>query len=301
MTKASLILLSLVAVSPGAPARAEPNSAPPADDRFRLSDLLPRPLQQNPRINLSIVTEMTKDGKAIPAPTKDRPAYYIAWDGGLVEEGDVVAGEQPPPPARLAELMCSSLAASGYQPASGRNTPTLVIHYRWGAFNHLSAIGGDDSAPDDDVVLKNLMTRAALVGGVKFSVEFMRAYNSGLLAAMNAFRLRDERTDLLATMALSDLYFIVAVAYDYDGATHGQKKPLWITKISTDSQGLAMDDALPSLVARAGNYFGHETNGSVLFHPRLFPGRVEIGEPTVKDYLDNSPPLEAKAAPAKTP
>lgn len=290
-----LTVLSLLPALPG----AESKPVPPEEERFRLSDLLPRPLQKNPRLNLSIVTEMTKEGKALPVPTKDHPAYYLAWDGGMVEEGDVVAGEKPPPTDRLAEIMRSSLASSGYLPASNKDKPSVIVHYRWGSFNHLSAISDDDESsgqPEDTGMLKNLMARAALVGGTKFAVDFMRAYNSHFTAVMENFRLRDDRSDLLTTMALSDLYFLLAVAYDYDSATHGIKKVLWITKISTDSQGLAMDETLPSLVARAGTYFGHETDGAVVFHPRLLPGHVEIGPAVVKGYGEAPPMPEAKPA-----
>jgi hypothetical protein len=280
---------------------AEANSAPPPADSFRLSDLLPRPLQKNPRLNLSIVTEMTKDGRALAVPTPEHPAYYFVSDGGLEEEGDAVAGDKPPPAEKLAEIMRSSLAASGYLPAAAGHPPTLVVHYRWGSFNHLSTIGGAVDDPEDMAVLKNLMERAALVGGMKFCVDFMRAYSSREMGTMNAFRLRDAQTDQLTTMTFSDLYFLLALAFDYDSAANGQKKLLWATKISTDSQGLAMGDTLPSLVHRAESYFGHDTNGPVLFHPRLFPGRVEIGEATVKGYLEEMPPPAEKTPPANKP
>jgi hypothetical protein len=128
------------------------------------------------------------------------------------------------------------------------------------------------------------MTRAALVGGVPFAIELMRAINNRTL---NFFRTRDERTDSLVTMAGSDLYFMIASAYEYEAASHGQMKLLWTTKLSTDSNGLAMDDTLPALVLSAKSYFGHETNGSVIFHPRLFQGHVDLGEATVTDYIEN--------------
>jgi hypothetical protein len=271
-----LVLAGLPVLVAGTP-EAKPAAAPAtksADDRFRISDLLPSSLQKNPRLNLSVVTDMTTAGKAIVPPTRDKPAYYVVMDGGLVEEGDVWAGERPPQSAKLAEVMQSSLARSGYQLAAEKNAPTLLIHYRWGVYNGLSGFG------DDELVLRNLRTRALLVGGEKFTADLMWAVANRKLGGLQTLRI-DERNDMLVSLASSNLYFLLAVAYDYAAAQRGEKKQLWSTRICTDSHGLAMDEALPALVTNAGNYFGHETKGAVLFQPRLFEGKVEVGEPTV--------------------
>src|SRR6185369_270030 len=82
MRKKILILFSLPAALAGAWAGAEPTPKASPPDRFHLSDLLPRPMQKNQRLNLSIVTELTDDGKKVAAPTKDRPAFYTVLDGG---------------------------------------------------------------------------------------------------------------------------------------------------------------------------------------------------------------------------
>jgi hypothetical protein len=262
---------------PAASAASAP--AKPASERFRLSDLLPRGLQRNPRLTLSVVTEMTPAGKAIVPPTRERPAYYLAIDGGLVEEGDVGAGERPPSKEKLTQVMQAAFVRSGYLPATDAHPPSVLIHYRWGVYNRLTGMTEEEES--EDLVLRNLRTRAMLVGGSKFAKEFMDAvtifrHTGGL----DRLRL-DARTDLLVTLATSDLYFLVAAAYDAEAGRRGEKKLLWTTRLTTDSQGLALNDTLPTLVSNAGNYFGHETNGSVIFHPRLFEGKVEVGEPTV--------------------
>ena len=308
MRKTSLIFLSVLAGPTGALLGAEPKPAAPPADKFHLSDLLPRAMQKNPRLNLSIITELTDDGRKIAAPTKERPAYYAVLDGGLVEAGDVLAGEKPPAAEKLARVMHAALAESGFQPATPAHPPTLLVHYRWGAFNHLSAIGpmsdddGDpDGTPDDDAMRKNFMARASLVGGLKFANELMHAYDWRQTGALDRFRLKEDNYDLLVTMAESDLYFLIAIAYDGDAAKQGKKKVLWTTKLSTDSHGLAMGETLPSLVANAGNFFGHETKGSVIYHPRVYEGHVEIGEATVKEYLDDAASPGTKTPPAKKP
>ena len=260
--------------------------ASPAGERFRLSDLLPTGFQKNPRLTLSIVTEMTPAGKAITPPTRDKPVYYVIMDGGFVEEGDVVAGDKPPNPAKLAQIMESSLARSGYQPASETHPPTQFIHYRWGVFNHLTGLTENEES--EPLVFRNLQARAALVGGSEFAAHLMRAVRYRHMGDMARLRL-DARMDLLATLATSDLYFLLAVAYDGEAARRGEKKVLWTTRVSTDSNGLAMNDSLPALVTNAGGYFGQDTKGSVIFHPRLFEGKVEMGDPTVVPDAPASP------------
>jgi hypothetical protein len=289
-----LLAFGAAAVAQGAGAT---ESAKPRD-HFRLSDLLPRAFQRNPQMEVSILTEMSPEGKAQTAPDVAHPAYYIGWDGGLVEAGDVVAGEQPPKKEHLAVIMQQALAASGYLPATKEHAPTVIVHYRWGSYNHLTSMPmptadtqpatGDDAAPPPDtdptddltdpMVRRNLLTRAALVGGIGFSRDLLKAADFGLI---DEFRQRDPRNEDLVEMALGDLYFVVAVAYDAASAKQGKARQLWITKISTNSQGLAMDETLPALASNGRRIFGHETNGPVLTAARLFDGKVEVGQAVV--------------------
>src|SRR5581483_9590316 len=109
------------------------------------------------------------------------------------------------------------------------------------------------------------------------------------------FRIRDSRNEDLVEMALGDLYFVVAIAYDANSARHGKAQVLWTTKVSTNSQGLAMDETLPTLATTGAQLFGHETNGPVLATPRLRQGKVEVGEPrVVKDGAGEEPPAPAR-------
>ncbi len=306
--KASPALFLILAALPPMLHGDEPLFVPPSDDSMRLSDFLPRSLQKNPRLNLSILTEVTPAGKAITPPDRNHPAYYIAVDGGMGEEGNVIAGEIPPSPDKWRKVMIASLAASGYLPASNLHPATLIIHCRYGSFNHVNSVGGtvpvSGSILDDPIALnamqldalqfRNLIYKAALVGGEKFAVDMARAMNTGTLTF---FRDRDAHTDTLVDLAFGDLYFVIASAYDYDAATHGVQKLLWRTKISTDSNGLMMDDAVPTLTSDAREYFGHPTDGPVVFHPRLISGRVILEQPVIKEYLDKMPSPDAPPAP----
>jgi hypothetical protein len=287
-------LLLLAFVVTGKLWAAAESKAPvsPPRDRFRWSDLLPRAWQQNPRLNLSVITELTAEGKKAPPASADHPVYYSLVDGGYAEGGDVVAGEKPPPADKLAELLRSALGSGGFREAESGRSPTVVVYYRWGSFNHVAPANpavseetgeGDYSLDTSDPVqMRNLSLRAALVGGPKFAKEMMDALMSH---HFEYFQEKNLHTSTLVAMTLRDLYFILAIGYDAPAASQGKKVMLWITRISTDSSGLAMDDALPALVTSARAYIGHETNGAVLFHPRVYPGKVEIGEPVVKGIV----------------
>jgi hypothetical protein len=261
-------------------------------DGFHLADLLPRSLNPNPKIGVSVMTEVSPEGKGVVPADPSHPVYYVAWDGGLVEEGDTVAGEVPPKPERLAAVMQRALAVSGYLPATPAHPPTLVIHYRWGSYNRIRPLDEEDPMREQ-AYRRNVFIRAMLVGGIDFARKLIRAADTG---TVQFFRLENDKNDELTDMAMDDLYFVVAVAFDAGAAHQGKKVRLWTTKISTSSQGLAMDETLPTLASSGRRLFGHETNGPVLTNPRLLAGKVEVGEPVVVG--DGSPPA-AKPPPSQ--
>jgi hypothetical protein len=292
----SLSLLALVLAWHGsALAAPKPQPAKPENDHFRLSDLLPRSLNPNPRVGVSVITEMTPDGKAMTPPDPAHPAYYALWDGGIVEAGDLIAGEVPPKKERLAAMMEHALGGSGYLPTTKEHPPTVVIYYRWGSYNHLTPL--DDNDPmGETAVRKNVFTRAAIVGGVDFAREMMRAENNGTI---NFFRMSGPDHDELMDMATGDLYFVVAIGFDGTAAKSGKSKRLWTTKISASSEGLAMDETLPALATSGRMLFGHETKGPVLTSPRLFGGKVEVGPTVIIDDSAKTPPRPADPQPKK--
>jgi len=274
-----LLFVALVAVGRAAdPARAKENT----EAKFTWSDLLPRAFQKNPRLNVALHTETTPAGKKLPAASAQHPVYYILLDRGMSEAGEIVAGERPPPPAKLADLMRNALAASGYQPGTREHPPTIAICYIWGSYNHLDPIDPSESVDlTDPSFLKNVRDRAMLVGGPAFSGQLLRALDQ---RNVNFFRLSDPRYDEMVDLALGDLYFVLALAFEPDPNHH--KELIWTTAICTDSSAMTMDETLPALVSLGQSHFGHETSAT-LVHPRLYGGHVEIGESVV---VPDAPP-----------
>jgi hypothetical protein len=273
---------------------------------------LPRAFQTDPHLDVMIVTELTKAGRAVPAASPEHPVYYSGEDGGLATVGDLIGGEHAPKPADLAKLMARSLRAGGFLPAVAGHPPTIYIYYRWGSFNKLSdldppsqiaAPGATNvNGPMDDLQVRNLMERAAMVGGTKFAIEWNEALEAG---TFDSWENKSARNVFLVDQATGNLYFIIATACDYQAAVSGKVSVLWQTRISTDSRGVSMDGSLPQMAVSAATYIGHETDGPVrLDRPMLKEGSVEVGEPVVvREELpsdapnpNNPPPRAAPAA-----
>lgn len=286
-------------------------AAEDAEKGWSFSDLLPRSLQRNPRIDLTVITEMTAAGRSVTPPTAEKPATYVLLDGGERTEGAVIAGERPPKPDRLVQVLQASLATNHYRPATHDRTPDLVVYYRWGSFNQidLSLFDATDGTPanpadtpySEATLIRHRVLLAGIVGGDKFALEFLRAIKANRL---ESFRLRDRKTEWLVDETLdTNRYFLIATAYDGPALAAGKRQLLWRTKMSSDSHGLAMHETIPVLVTSARDYFGKETPEPVVLSPRLKEGRVEIGTTTVKEYIDTLPAPAPKpgASPAPAP
>jgi hypothetical protein len=207
--------------------------------------------------------------------------------------------------------MTKSLSDGGYLPARAGHPPTIYIYYRWGSFNKLSDMdqvsqlaqpgANNVSGPMDDLQVRNLLERAAIVGGTKFAAEWSEALETG---TFHWFENRSLRTTFLVETASDNLYFIIATACDYDAAVKGNIVVLWQTRISTSSRGVSMDESLPQMASSAATYIGHETDGPVrLDRPAMKEGKVEVGEPVVvREELPSDAPNpnnpRPKAAPA---
>lgn len=235
--------------------------------------------------NVSVITEMTDAGRAAARTRASGPAYYIAHDGGLTEEGIPIAGERPPSFGALAGALKQALAVNGYLPADPAHPASLLIFYRWGSYNH--------EAPGfPELARVSLVERAALVGGTKFGLDVLDAMNARML---DLFRNEDSRNELLMEQATSDLYFVVASAYDLAAAQRGEGVLLWRTKTSVIARGEEMDDSVPRVVAAAAPYFGRNMTEAAWIETRSPAARVEAGPPVAMEFI--SAPLPAHFVP----
>jgi len=207
-------------------------------------------------LQMTVVAEQTAAQSPATVPSPDHPAYYVALDGGYIEEGDPIANEHPPAASAVAQALEKTLAGLGYQPANGGATPTLVFTYHWGLLNR------DSFAPRFGAAIgRNLHARLLLVTTSRQQGE-IETYilDKRLMGRTNpAFRspgiLSIRERDAL-DLANDNLYFVILSAYDYTSVDLRQPKLLWRVKMSTRSVGASMADALPTLLQGGAPFLG---------------------------------------------
>ena len=236
------------------------------------------------------ITEWTQDSLQFVAPTADRPAYVVTHSGGQHDFGQVPAGDQPPAAGILDQQVEQALGRLHYLRADASHPPSLLIVFSWGV--HCSP--GDDF---DDPGYRNLLDRAALVGGRRFADELKKILeqNETLAAAtsmepfgaqlpgmrpmsaaslfqydspIEAFRRRDLKTEYLLRQIADDCYYVVVSAFDYSSVARGKQQLLWRTKLTTTARGASMADAIPALIANGAGYLGRGMNEPELFSNR---------------------------------
>ncbi len=313
---------------PKAPAALVP-AKKPAKSEWVFS-ILPKSLQKNPRVELTVITEMTELGRKLPPASPEAPAYFVAQSSGFRALGHSVAGERTLKEAEVERLLTKALATSGYLPASlPAHPPTLIILYTWGSHSMLVEGDADNPALSGEQVARNLLDRAALVGGVKFSQDMMKLFEeasdqaslnrvpppdpSGAVPAIAPilgpdqmaflnpvyrFRQADPKNDFLVEQFTNDVYYVVASAYDYASVASKTKRLYWRTRMTVAAQGVTQDQTLPTLITSAAPFFGKDmTEPEILTKRAVRDGQVEIGTATVVD----TPPATAAELKAGKP
>lgn len=291
--------------------------------------LLSKSLQKNPNLELTVITEMTDEGKKLPPVTPEHPAYYVLQSSGHHQMGDSTGGDKGLPQADVERILTRSLAANGFHPAQApAQPPTLAIFYIWGSHNLLVEGDPDNPTLSAQQVARNLLDRAALVGGEKFAKQMLDLFQQAdafadgtytppptasgaatpgqavftpeqteMLNPVYQFKLKNPKNEFLVDQAADDIYYVVASVYDYKSLAEKRRRLLWRTRMTVSAKGVSEDLSLPTLIATAAPYFGREMDEADTLVKRTVPeGKVDIGTPTVV------PPPGANAnaaAPAK--
>jgi hypothetical protein len=323
-----LLISGLLALALTAIARAE--SSPPAADTKQpdpgqhwIFALLPKTFQKNPKLELTAITEMTANGRKLPVVTPEHPAYYVLSSNGYHQQGETSSREKPMAQTDVARLLEKALAANGYHPGEPGKPPTLVIYYTWGTHNTLEEADEDNPVHSGAEIARNLLDRAALVGGEKFAREVLRVIretddmNTAAMASMgsggqppispemfafsnplNLFRLHSAKNDLMINQSANNVYYVVASAYDL--ATLAEKKLLlWRTRMTVSSNGLAQEQSVPAMIATAAPFFGRDmTEPEIVVRRVLNETNIKIGEAVVVPDATSGPPAN-QPPPAK--
>jgi hypothetical protein len=295
-----------------------PSAADPAESGGNF-EFLPKAFQRNPKLDMTVITEMTDAGKKLPPVSAQAPAYYVAHSGGYRAVGEH-ASQPPFPAAETERLLKTTLAQRGFQPATPEHPPSLLIVYVWGPHNYPDipdgsvASSASSDSPDpagsaQDSIIANVLDRAALAGGDKFAAEVRRAIEErvanyetlpshgmgdGLSAAAALYEMnqlmdpvklladKSAKNAFLISQAGDDCYYVVASAYDYRSVAGNHRQLLWRTRMTVNARAVSQAQALPTLIATAGPYLGREmTEPEVLVKRALDRGQVEIGQPKV--------------------
>jgi hypothetical protein len=301
-----------------APTAAPANTAKPTKKPEKnewVFSILPKSLQKNPRLEMTVITEMTDAGKKLPPVSPDKPAYFETFSSGFHQLGSAPANEKTLTAVDIERILVRALAANGYLPAKPPLRPSLVILYTWGSHNRLDDVDQEDSALGAQQIARNILDRAALVGGEKFAKKmlemFLEADAQNTAASVpvppggeavitqeqldftnpiNQFRRADPKNDFLVDQTANDLYYVVASAYDYQSMAQNKRILLWRTRMTVAAQGVSQEQTLPTLVASAAPYFGKDMpDPETLSRRVLREGNVEIGTPTVVESDVGSP------------
>ncbi len=180
--------------------------------------LLPKAFQKNPKVDLNVITEMTPDGRKLTPPTAAKPVYYVTIPGGFVKSGQSLsAGEKPPPVADLERVMQKALTQNSYLPADGpQHSPSLALIYHWGSHGNQAEDPQQTAdqmrqesetgvGPNRDNLTslsegqlqfaltnlakrKDLLERAALIGGTKFAADLQKVLEDQVVYQNEIYR-----------------------------------------------------------------------------------------------------------------
>lgn len=318
-------------------------SAATPDNNPNVFSLLPKSFQKNPHVDFNVITEMTNEGRKAPQATPATPVYYLSKPGAFVQLGlGSAAGEKPPAVERMEKVLEASLAQRGYLGASKDHPPTVVIVYSWGS--HASPTQDNVSDPDDtsgspisnEARINDMIARARLVGGEKFTTELIKAMAeegaarratprpridptgtvdaqpnimgdgagamTSIFSPVERFRRSSDKNGGLMEDITGSVYFVVASAYDFASATTNSKILFWRTKMTVNSSGIAMPETLPALITAAGPYFGKDMAEVEVLGQRIHrEGTTRLGPLEVKDYYENSAAAPAATEPVPSP
>lgn len=249
--------------------------------------------------------DLTEEGKKIPRPTPGRPVYYVPVILGWQEGGKIVAGEEPPRRELVLKQLGQALAKEGYvlqalRPDADKTLPSLIIAIEWGSLNPLVTehgaldLGTGAGGTLSPAAIRNDPTQAT-------SSDFNQGARVALVAG-SAFRrqvgLSQVEWDKIRDAVAGDRYYIIVSAYDFAASLQGGQKLLWRARMSTERQGIWMNDIVPALVVAGAPLFGRQTEAPAWKEYPVRGGRVELGELKV---LDSDAKLPAESAKDKKP
>jgi len=236
------------------------------------------------KMDMTVVAEYGDPSLAQSPPDAGHPAYYVAYDGGYIEAGDPIAGERPPAAAALARALAAALASQHFLPAVPGTAPSLVLVYHWGRL-------GRDSfqiRQSPWTLQPNLLARVALVTPKKYESRIEQDLIDHRSPVGGHIPILDVTERDLLQMIADNRYFVVVSAYDYPSVAQRDARLAWRLKLSTPTPGVAMDEALMTLLQGGAAYAGRNLTATQSTRATMAPGGGADG---------GAPPFEGFAPP----
>jgi hypothetical protein len=280
-------------------------------------ELIPRAFQKNPSLEITVISELTAAGKKLPAASPKDPVYYLLHTGGYRARGATIQ-QKPLPAEEVEKILQRALKTSGYLPAPESYVPSILVVYTWGPHNTIDP----ETAASPDLILRNILDRAAVAGGDKFAAELAAAIQAsasmaqasapslgassegatalGAAAAfeqmaaladpVKRFRARSTKNDFLVSQATSNCYYLIASAYDFLSLSTPQRQLLWRTRMTVSADGVSQLEAIPMMISAAAPFLGRDMpEAEIIRKPSVQKGRVEVGTPTLADPAPPKP------------
>ena len=119
---------------------------------------------------------------------------------------------------------------------------------------------------------QQVLERAVLVGGRSFRKEMSDRISYGDNIAYHTSKI-----DFLTEQAVTDLYYVIVSAYDFNALKRGERQLIWRANLTVSAIGVSMTDSLPALVLTGGPFFGRDLKESEILFRRVQRGVVELG------------------------
>jgi len=192
-----------------------------------------------------VVTDMTKEGRALKPASREHPVYFLGKIYG--SRLGSMPGDRLPDAKEMGQLVTRILAKQGYLAAQpGVHEAELFLAVQWGRIDPRS---GDSLwflgyNPRDDVAAPTLAGRP----GIEIHFRNMRS----------------REIEAILDYAEDDIYGIIISAFEYKSAFTSQPVILWQTRIGLPANGKGMTEAITAMAQIAGPQIGRETTKPIL-------------------------------------
>jgi len=211
-----------------------------------------------------VVAETAKDAPA----SQIVPVPYCAVDGGYIEAGDAIAGENPPTADQVRQALFGALKGQGFE--ASRASPSVLLTYFWGVLR----------LDREEIRLKygirsNLDARLRLVSTDVLGAEVEnhilgRQKADGTDMSASSPVLLVGPTETVAQNASHPRIFVIVSAFDYRGFTlDHEAKPVWTAKLSTLETSGDLDEVIPALIEKGAPFFGKN-----ILEPKIVQARL---------------------------